>query len=143
MAFSSAMALKGATVVAIFLVVAMSSMGKPAAAEGISCRERHCISECPSKCQAQADGDCAGYKHGGSHNCFVMGQYFCKNSCESDCKSGSPRCPSGGAEACDPTCRTTCDNHCYDQEAPEYRPCLSGVFQGCKDGCEADCKGGN
>ena len=145
MAFSSATALKGATVAAIFVVVAMSSVGKPAAAARASCRERYiaaCISECPSKCQAKAGDQCGGLKHGGSPQCPLNCLMACTGSCESSCNSGRA-CPSGGAEACDPTCRTTCDKDCYDRESPSYQPCLSGVFQGCKDSCEADCKDGN
>jgi hypothetical protein len=47
----------------------------------------------------------------------------CTSSCESSCNSGRA-CPSGGAEACDPTCRTTCDKDCYDRESPSYQPSL-------------------
>jgi len=143
MAFSSATALK---IAAIFMVVAMSSVGKPAAAARASCRERYiaaCISECPSKCQAQADDRCRGLKHGGSPQCPMNCLMACTSSCESACKNSGSFCPSGGVQACDPTCRPICAKNCNDQPSPSYPPCLLGVFQGCKDSCEADCKGGN
>ncbi|KAF8697341.1 hypothetical protein HU200_035934 [Digitaria exilis] len=111
----------------------MSSMGKPAAA-GTSCGVHRCISEFPSKCEADADRECAGLKSGGSHGC--------DSNCMSACGSF---CPSGGSDACESTCSPICDKNCNDQEQPEseYQPCRSAVSGRCKNECEAGCKGGN
>nr|CAB3480845.1 unnamed protein product [Digitaria exilis] len=100
-------------------------MGKPAAA-GTSCGVHRCISEFPSKCEADADRECAGLKSGGSHGC-------------------DSNCMSAWSDACESTCSPICDKNCNDQEQPEseYQPCRSAVSGRCKNECEAGCKGGN
>jgi hypothetical protein len=144
MAFISAN--KEATVAAIFMVVVVvvvSSMGMLAAAETPACRERHCISECPSKCEAKGESSCEYLKHGSpgcssSYYCMLD----CTSSCQSACEAANSTCPAGGIQGCTPVCSSKCDEYCYNLVGPGYVPCLGQVIQGCMVDCEKDCKSG-
>ncbi|CAO2141000.1 unnamed protein product [Urochloa humidicola] len=129
MAFG-ATALKVATVAAIFMALVLSSeAGRKSAATGTPCKEKECISKCPSKCHATADKACEGYKKGPSRECYKGCEFDCHGKCGSDAACHAT-CP-------DPKCVKKCEGTPW----PEYKPCLTATFEGCKKECVAGCKG--
>jgi hypothetical protein len=122
MAFFSVSVLKGATVIAICVLV-LPLVSK--LAEGSSCPIQSCISKCPSKCKEKTANSCQGA--GG----VDVGK--CQINCERGC---SANCPNGAA--CD--CSSQCNRNCKGAWNPTRDACLSAVFNECKNSCEEDCK---